>query len=285
MSRLFLTSAIAILLAGCDIFDKEEMAPGFIYITAADLVTNAAEEGPATHGITDVHVFANENFVGSYELPARIAILENGPTRLNISGGVRNNGIISQRIIYPFYAPLLLNMDLIPGVVQPVADDSIAVFNYFPNAYNFLYEDFEGIGNALSSTDISDTEVIAQDEEVREGQFSGRILLNANNPVFQASTDWDLGGISLGTPAYLEIDFKGNNPLEVGFLVGESNQKVFVIGLRAQEEWTKVYIDMRPLMANFVGTQNFSIYFESQWPSNVEEVELFVDNIKFVYLQ
>lgn len=285
MSRLFPTFVIVMLLSGCDIFDKEELAPGFIYIEKGDLVTNPETEGPATHGITDVHVFANEDFVGTYELPARVAILENGPTRINVSAGIKNNGIISQRVIYPFYAPLLKEIDLIPGAVIPISDDSVAVFNYFPDAYNFFFEDFEGIGNSLSATGISDTEIIAQDETVREGLFSGRILLNDNQPVFQAASAWELGGIPVGTPAYLEIDFKGNNPLEIGFLRGSSNQKVFVIGLREQEEWTKVYIDLRPRMATMVGTLNFSIYLESQKPSNVEEVELFVDNVKFVYLR
>lgn len=268
-------------------FNKEEIAPGFIYITAADLVTDPVVEGPATHGITDVHVFANENFVGSYELPARVAILENGPTRVNVSAGIRNNGIISQRIIYPFYAPLLKEIDLLPGVIIPIADDSIAVFNYFPDSYNFFFEDFEGIGNAFTSTEISSTEIMAQDQTVREGLFSGRIVLNEEQPFFQAASDWDLGGISLGTPAYLEIDFKGNNPLEIGFLVGTNNSKVFVLTLRARDDWTKVYIDLRPRMANFVGSQNFSIYLESQIPQGIDADprELFVDNIKFVYLQ
>lgn len=285
MPRLFLTCVIVILLGGCDIFDEEEIAPGFIYITAADLVTDPVVEGPATHGIIDVHVFANENFVGSYELPARVAILENGPTRINVSAGVKNNGINSQRVIYPFYAPLLKEIDLVPGGIVPIADDSVAVFNYFPDAYNFFFEDFEGIGNAFAPTETSDTEIISQDQTVRDGTFSGRILLTESQPVIQVASDWEVGGISVGTPAFLEIDFKGDNPLEIGFLVGESNQKVFVIGLREQEEWTKVYIDLRPRMANFVGTQEFSIYLESQKSNTVEQAELFVDNIKLVYLQ
>lgn len=287
MARLFPVVLLSLLFGACDIFDEEELAPGFIYIDSASVFTNLPIEGPPTHGVTDVHVFADENFVGSYELPARIAILKNGPTRINVSAGIKNNGQISRRIIYPFYAPLLTEIDLIPGAVIPVRDDSIAEFTYFQDAYEFFFEDFESIGNALNPADGSTAEVITQDQEVNFGQFSGQITLTEDAPVFEARTTWDTGGLPLGTPAYMEIDFKGNNPLEIGLVrqVGESQQKVFVIGLREQEEWTKVYIDLRPRMAEAIGTSDFSFYFESQKPPQLSQVDLFIDNIKFVHLK
>lgn len=287
MARLFPVVLLSFLLGACDIFNEAELAPGFIYIDSADVFTNLPLEGPPTHNITDVHVFANESFVGSYELPARIAVLENGPTRINVSAGIKNNGQISQRVIYPFYAPLLKEMDLIPGVVLPIREDSIAEFTYFQDAYEFYFEDFESIGNALESAEGSTAEIITQDQEVNFGQFSGQVTLTADAPLFEARTTWDTGGLPLGTPAYMEIDFKGNNPLEIGLVrqFGDAQQKIFVIGLREQEEWTKVYIDLRPRMAQAIGTSDFSFYFESQKPPQLSQVDLFIDNIKFVHLK
>ncbi len=271
-------------LSACDIFNREEMAPGFIHISRADLVTNEAVEGAPTHDIVDVHVFANEDFVGSYELPATIAILENGPTRISINAGIKNSGALLRRVIYPFYAPLNIEKDLLPGVVLPVREDSTAVFNYFPNAYNFVFEDFESIGNAFVSGENSDAEVQAQNAVVRSGELSGQISLSSGTPYFFSTLDWELANIPRGIIAYLEIDFKGNNPLEIGIQRGgPTGPKFFLIGLNPREEWTKVYIDLSRTLGQNVGTLPFTFYFESQLLPENSSAEMYVDNVKFVY--
>lgn len=286
MPRIYQLLILLLPVAGCGLFEDDDMVPGLIHIDRADIVTNEALQGAATHNIVDVHVFANEGFVGSFELPATIAIRQNGPTRLNINAGIRNSGSVASRIIYPFYAPLLEEIDLIPGVVIPVSGDSVGVFSYFPTGLNFFIEDFEDVGSAISTTPASNAELLAQTEVVRSGNASGKITLNDNEPFFQAISQWEITDIERGSNVYLEIDFLGNNPLEIGIQrLGSEPVKIFVIGLNPQQQWTKVYVDMTQPLANFVGNQPFVVYFEATRASNVSVAEMYIDNVKFVYPQ
>ncbi len=281
MLRIFSFLLVFALISGCDIFDKEEMVPGFIHITRADVETLFTEGAPS-HGITDVHVFADEEFVGSFELPSTIAMLKNGPTRINISAGIRNNGIVNQRIIYPFYAPLIIDRDVIPGIVEPVRSDSTAVFRYFQNALSINFEDFEGTGTNIVPINNSPVEMLSQGDVVKTGLFSGKISLTEEAARFEAATQWELGGIPRGRVSYIEVDFLGNNPLELGVRL-PNGQKFFVIGLNPRDSWTKVYIEMTPILGQFIGPQAFEIYLESQLRPGQSSAELYIDNLKFLY--
>lgn len=286
MPRIYQLLILLFPLSGCGLFEDDDMVPGLIRIERADIITDEALQGAATHNIVDVHVFANEDFVGSYELPATIAIRENGPTRLNINAGIRNSGSVSSRIIYPFYAPIVEEVDLIPGVVMPISSDSTGVFSYFPTGLNFFIEDFENVGSAISITPASNADLLPQSEVVRSGNASGKITLNDNEPFFQAVSQWEINNPERGSTVYLEIDFLGNNPLEIGLQrLGNDPVKIFVIGLNPQQEWTKVYVDMTQPLANFIGNEPFVVYFESTRLSNVAVAEMYIDNVKFVYPQ
>jgi hypothetical protein len=284
MLKVYPTVLLALLFSSCDVFDKEESIPSFVHISYAEVTTNEALEGANSHGIFDVHVFADEDFVGSFELPATIPILKNGNTTLNISAGIKNNGIVTQRIVYPFYAPMIVEMDLIPGAVQAVRSDSTAVFSYFENAFSIWYEGFEDVGNTISATFNSDTELETQDEFVASGLSSGKVELSLAAPYFEGVTNWELGNVPRGRTAYMEIDFRGNNPLQIGIQRGGTQpEKFFVIGLNPQESWTKVYIELSPTLGNFIGTQPFEFYFESILGPGTTSAEMYIDNIRFLY--
>ncbi|HKK39780.1 MAG TPA: hypothetical protein VJ949_10210, partial [Cryomorphaceae bacterium] len=196
---------LILLVSACDVFDKDEPIPAFVYIEAADLVVAAdGSQGPSTSAIVDAHIFANDFFVGTIELPGSVPILEEGSTKITVGAGIRNNGISSDRIIYPFYRLFETNIDLKPGVVSPISEDSIARFEYFPittgSSLEILFEGFENIGNVWEPSSIDGTAIIntSNEEEVLTGSSSGKIILNDDFPdfeVFSQEPEWDLSDI------------------------------------------------------------------------------------------
>jgi hypothetical protein len=284
---------LILLVSACDVFDKNEPIPGFVYIEAGDLVVASdGSEGPNTNTIIDAHIFANDIFVGTIELPGSAPILEEGPTRITIGAGIRNNGISSDRIIYPFYEFLETNIDLKPGVVSPISEDSIARFQYFPTGdapqLEILFEGFENIGNVWEPSQIEGTPIIntSNGEEVLSGSSSGKIVLDDEFPVFEVYSqepEWDMSGIVPIDVVYLELDYRGNNPIEIGIRTrNPSVRKIFALGLNPTEEWTKVYVEL----TNEIGqgqTNDFQIYLQAVKTTTDEQAIIYLDNMKVVF--
>ncbi|MEM9051634.1 MAG: hypothetical protein AAGC47_06240 [Bacteroidota bacterium] len=279
---------LILLFTGCDIFDKEEPIPSFVYIDAADLiVASDGSQGPNTNEIIDAHVFANENFVGTIELPGLAAILEEGPTRITIGGGIRNNGIFSDRIIYPYYEFTTINLDLTPGVVTPITEDSTITFQY-PDVAEFLFEGFEGIGNIWEPSVDGGIAIVNSSEDVQEGSgtASGKILLTDEFPLLQVYSqepEWDLSPITPGRAVYLELDYKGNNPLEIGIRTRTPfDQQIFALGLNPTDDWTKIYVELTDEIGEGQ-TNDFQVYLQAQ-KFDTGDAIIYIDNLKLLYI-
>ncbi|MGB6036848.1 MAG: hypothetical protein WBG42_11320 [Cryomorphaceae bacterium] len=284
---------LILLVSACSVFDKDEPIPGFVYVEAGDLtVASDGREGPNTQNIIDAHIFANDIFVGTIELPGSVPILEEGPTKITIGAGIRNNGISTDRIIYPFYEFLETNIELMPGVVSPISDDSIAQFRYFstgdPALLEILFEGFENIGNVWEPSQIDGTPVVntSNDDEVLSGSSSGKIILDDDFPTFEVYSqepEWDLSDITPGRTVYLELDYRGNNPIEIGIRTRTpSTRKIFALGLNPTDEWTKVYVEL----TNEIGqgqTNDFQIYLEAVKTTSEDQAIIYLDNMKVVY--
>src|SRR5690606_7105479 len=113
-----------------------------------DLQTNALE-GANTSNIVDATVYANNNFVGTFELPATVPIMQSGDVEIAIGAGIRNNGLSSDRRIYPFYELDRRTVTLIPGALTPISADTSVTFKYYSEGLNFVIEDFELTGYTL----------------------------------------------------------------------------------------------------------------------------------------
>jgi len=282
---------LILLVSACDVFDKDEPIPSFVYIEAADLMVDSdGGQGPGSHAIVDAHIFANDFFVGTIELPGSVPILEEGPTRITVGAGIRNNGISADRIIYPFYESIQKNIDLQPGVVTPFSEDSTAVFQYFEDdsfgGLIFLFEGFENIGNIWEPADFDGPPIINSSDVVKSGSNSGKIVLDDDFPnfeVYSQTAAWDFSTINPGQPVYLELDYQGNNSLEIGLKLNTDSQaKIFALGLNPRNEWTKVYVEL----TNEIGlaqTTDFQIYLEAEKNTTDDQAIIYIDNLKVVY--
>ena len=285
MKKFYFAIALLVFLTACDIFDKDETIPGYVVIKDIDLQTDEPVEGANTEAIIDATVFADNEFVGTYELPAIIPILKNGNTSINISGGIKNNGIVDDRVIYPFYNFVIENVNLKPDVKTPLGTDSVVTVEYFKTNLNFEIEDFENVGIQFEPEEADNAEILVisePPENVSRGQ-SLEVTLSPTNNVFYRRSTFDLNNLPKGKPIYLEVDFKGDLPLEVGIITEDSPvNKVFGGGINPTDKWTKVYFELTNEVASQTQNDQFEIYLESR-SSSSDTKHIYIDNIKLVY--
>lgn len=285
---------LLLFLHGCDVFDKEEDIPGFVFVASAELETDPLVEGENTHAITDVHVFYDGDFAGAYELPAHIPIYGPGERRLVIAPGIKNNGMGSNRVIYPFYDNTDIDVEIIPEVSVPITPDSVVVFKYFKGTsegspMHFLIDAFELPGNVWIPQSDDSVGVIntTQPEYVRSGSGGGLVELNESRKkllVYSSTDTWPLEDMPRGVPVYLEIDFKGDVAMEIGLrVIGQINRSVFVVGLNPTQDWTKVYVDLTDEINAPRDATNFQILLKAEKPDGMSEAVIAMDNIKLIY--
>ncbi|MCB0768992.1 MAG: hypothetical protein KDC00_01140, partial [Flavobacteriales bacterium] len=99
---------VAIALVSCTKGDK---VPAYIDVNAVSVTTEPLQ-GSATSNITDVWVYADDELLGSWEVPSRIPLLREGSTRIRITPGVKRNGAFDDRSIYPFYTSWTGSVDV-----------------------------------------------------------------------------------------------------------------------------------------------------------------------------
>lgn len=281
--RKVLWPLLLVLVFGCDIFDKEETIPGFVYIERSDLVTDEETQGANTSNIYDATVYADGEFMGTFEMPAKVPILKNGNTDILVGAGIKNNGLGADRRIYPFYAFYSTSIDLKPNTVSPITSDSIITYEYFPNL-NYRIIGFETIGTDLEAmpTNTADFVKTTVPSEVLSGSGSLKVTLNQDGREFFTKTNWDLANLSPGASMYLEIDFKGDQYIEIGVLAQNPERTIFAGGINPTDEWTKVYFELTDEISPLFSSDPLNIYFRSILNTSDSEKTMYIDNIKFI---
>lgn len=229
-------------ISACDIANPVEALPTYLKIERFEFSTSP-KQGTASEQITDVWVFVNDLSLGIYELPATIPSLDVGNQNVTIFPVIRENGVRSTPIIYPFYNRFETNVDLIVGetvTIQPTT-------TYVNNAIFELVEDFNSTGHLLSGGDANAVTVV---------DGFGEILLGTEATIEFTSTRTLLDlPINNGLAVFVEFDYKTNVEFEVG-LVGLDpsttnpvNSTIYNVVLCPINRWNKIYINMQELLA------------------------------------
>lgn len=271
----------AILCALALISCKEDGAiPAYIIL---DEFTVAVEpgEGSASDKITDAWVFVDGQSIGAYQLPAEIPVIADGPTLLDIRPVVKENGIIGNSIMYPFYEKVSGTFDLKPGEKRKIE----LVTEYLDGLEFAVLEDFEG-GHFFTNDIDGDrqTEIVITDEDVFEGENSGRIVLTEENPLLQAG--WQDAFTPVRSErAWVELNYKTNIPFIIGLNgardgVPLSDYTTFV---NTKNEWNKIYFNFTslidPTVFDVVQLVIVGLWSEG---NEVEEAEILIDNVKLI---
>ena len=288
---IFLFFSSIFLLTACEVINPEEDIPSYLNIAEIDVnVSNPTTYGGDSHNITDAWVFIDDDLIGAFELPATIPILEKGKHNLKVKAGIKNNGEILNRIVYPFYTTyeIASSFDL--------HQDSIVKINPIVDyeKVNVVWlEDFETPGVSIDTTSNSESTIIrtTDSKEVKVGKGSGIINLSSSNKSFVGVTS-DLFILPKeGTPVYLEMDYKTDVFLSVYlstiFNSTESTSPLVVI-LKPKKEngklvWNKIYLELTELVSSQVEAIAFQLVFTASIDNSDNDAQILLDNIKLIH--
>lgn len=261
---------IIILFFSCN--KKDESIPTYLKIDEI-----IVDEGNSTSNITDAWVYINDQLQGVYELPAQFPVLENGTKTVRVKAGIKNNGISSSRIYYPFYSSYFEDIDFSENSIIQINPST----NYLGSA-QFFIEDFEGVGINLNETEISDTSIIKLNEN--NNNF-GKAILSDSLFTFEVATDELTNLPQAGAPVFLELDYKSNTQFLVGVFVNYPQQVIAkdLIWITPKEDWNKIYINLTSTISESINATSFKVFLGMKRDFSLEKNEMYIDNLKVVY--
>ena len=273
---------ILLLYQSCKKMDINEGVPSYINIPRIEIVTDPTNEGSNSHKITDVWVYFDNNLQGVYPLPATFPVLLSGKQHISIKAGIKNNGIAATRTKYPFYdyykEEILLTKDSTTNIDTTVT--------YVDNA-SFIIEDFDESVNhfIFSKTNNSDTTFLQNNDTVFEVNSAG-IHLAPPHLTFEVATNEVHEMPKLGTPVYVELDYKCNTPFQVGVIANypQTVSTHSIVTINPKSEWNKIYIDLTSAIINTNNADFHKIFISMKRDINSTEIaKLYLDNFKIVY--
>lgn len=249
--RAFLMPALLLLALTSCIPDKvEEPIPAYLYIPGFSVQTGI-QQGSSSSRIKDVWLTVGGNFLGTYELPALIPILESGQQEVRLDAGIRDNGINTTPEIYPFYEPVVLQANLKPGIV----DTMRPMTGYSDKTRFALIEPFERDDHLMRDIRTGDVTSIKLNRVVPfEGKGSLEITLTEDKPLVELASLSRMTELGLNSPyVYLELNYKSEVPVIFGLVayanIGSTQGSVLLDpGFYPEEDWQKIYFNLSSLV-------------------------------------
>jgi hypothetical protein len=286
MMRVLLYVVLLGLLTACI---KNNPNPSWIEVNPFVLVSNPAlsgSEGQLTQDFRDVWLYVDDQMVGCFQTPFKIPILKDGNVNIKIYPAVRNNGIATDKKIYPFMSVYEINSQLIKDQTLTINPITSYVYNA-----NFWIEDFEDASIKLQedpNTSVASLFVSSDNLTTFNGFNYGKVVLNAADSVWVASTTEQLP-IPKNKPCFLEVDYYNTNRFVQGFLSLNSNGSFYQdnAGFNLQAlntiKWKKMYIELTELIGNSANGSNFIQTFKANLEEGQTETFICIDNIKIVF--
>jgi hypothetical protein len=298
LSNSYLTILALIIfsfnLVSCNDFEGSQETPAYINIKGFKMVENpdivqSSKDGFQTEAIKDAWVYVDNVYIGTYSLPCKVPILEQGKHKIDIRPGVKLNGIAMTRTEYPFYTYYSDTIDLVVGKAVDV--DTISIM-YKKSLTTFaiteLFEDpyisFSTVGLTQDSTKL----VKCNNQDIVQwGSYCGAMYLNSDQSTYKIITD------SLYCNNYsaliMEIDYWCNIPFGIGMAGRTSSsaqlQYINAMTLNANDTkgWQKVYVVLGKVWSQLSYPNYFQIYLTPQKKDGVTNGWVYIDNIKIIH--
>jgi hypothetical protein len=258
-----------------------EITPAFVTLDGFDLQTPTI--GAATSDITEVWVFADDDYIGAFPLPARIPVLKAGATTMQFIPGVRQNGVTATPDIYPFYSEVVRTLDLRPAETIALGTPTIG---YKPEARFSINEGFEaGFPREFTIRVFGDTIILPSQDRVLSGQFSGKIPLTADAPLLEMSSTETFSDLLANSPSvWLEVDFLSDAFINWGVTGFDGQRPIrnFDPITRPRTEWTKIYFNLTEIVVRS-NLDEINLNFSALLPDGVTSGDVYLDNIKLIH--
>lgn len=286
MKLLLLTLFLLLFCCACNVINPDEREPAFVNIENFTIGSSSIEES-SSEGISEMWVYANSDIQGVYNVPSRIPILKEGNTELTIFAGIKNNGIASTRIRYPFYA----GFDTVISANALQSYDISPRFNYLSNANVDINRTFETQGNTFESgtNNQSEMQLIDDADVAIQGNKCIKVWIASGNTYMHLIDNINLV-MQPGEVTFLEMNYSCNNTFALGVysIQNSSSSKIPIIYITptntnegAEPVWNKIYIDLGAIAGSSPNTDYYRIFMESVKQES-ETPTYFFDNIKIL---
>ncbi len=284
--RVLLYLVLVGLLSACI---KNNPDPSWIEVNPFVLVSNpslSGSEGQLTKDFRDVWLYIDDQMIGCFQTPFKIPILKEGNVNIKIYPAVRNNGIATDKKIYPFMNVYEINSKLVKNqtlTVNPVTS--------YVNNSNFWIEDFEDASIKIQddpNTSLASLFISSDNLTPFNGFNYGKVVLTELDSIWVANTTEQLP-IAKNKPCFMEVDYYNTNSFVQGFLALNSNGSIYQDNAGFNEQpvstvkWKKMYIELTELIGNSTNGSNFIQTFKAKLDSLQTETFICIDNIKIVY--
>ena len=273
----------------CNLINPAEELPGYIHIPRFEFSSQPGL-GSSSENITEIWVYSDAQFIGAYDLPADVPVVNNGNTLMSFRAGIRTNGISNTREAYPFYT----TDDRQLNIVDLETDTIVPDFTYIENiADPALLDDFDGGTLLVEESDSQVEMTTTQDpEDVFEGSGSGKVVIGADQTIFRAQSFDTFMDLPNNRRTFVELDYKCNNSFGIGLYSyrsdGSRDKNLALILVpttneNGEEEWNKVYIDLLEITSSTPNATHYELYIESLKDEGVTEAVMFFDNLKILH--
>ena len=268
---------------------KNNPDPSWIEVNPFVLVSNpslSGSEGQLTKDFRDVWLYIDDQMIGCFQTPFKIPVLKEGNVNIKIYPAVRNNGIATDKKIYPFMNVYEINSKLVKNqtlTVNPVTS--------YVNNSNFWIEDFEDASIKIQddpNTSLASLFISSDNLTPFNGFNYGKVVLTELDSVWVANTTEQLS-IAKNKPCFMEVDYYNTNSFVQGFLALNTNGNIYQDNTGFNEQpvstvkWKKMYIELTELIGNSTNVSNFIQTFKAKLDSLQTETFICIDNIKIVY--
>jgi hypothetical protein len=276
-------SILSITASSCEKFSGDQTVPAYLEIDSIYLSTDYYLQGTSSQRITDAWVYVDDEFLGTFELPARLPVLKSGKHQVTIWSGVKRNGIAATRVSYEFYKPVTREVTFTEDSTTKVG---VLRTTYQTTALFVWKEDFENVSLSLDTTNRSTAYIQrtpAASPLTFEGNHSGMVVLDSLHDFFECQTHEEYG--IPAAPVFLEMNFNTSNTIVVGvFSYGSSilYQTPIITLNTTNGQWKKIYIDLTTTLNAYSGMTTYRVYFSAFKDQGLKESTILVDNFKVV---
>lgn len=289
---LFLT--LLVLTTSCEVFDREEPIPSWIEVDVFEIRDNPSiAEGDLSEDIRDVWLTIDGERIGTFELPARIPVLDAGPHEIVVAPGIFVSGQTDLRDRYLFYKSDTFDIDLKAGETYKLEPET----RYLNSSLQeiLVIEDFEDGDDRMSTTGSTNAafERVSDPNIVAYGDGCGVMYLNETVTNAVMRTNGTIG-LPNSDAVFFELDIASDYYVQYGVYVNSltSDQAIDVYLMKptGSDNWKKQYVGLGSTIQTaygFYSPESFYIYAQAMYNADslpkVGTVK--IDNVKMLYVK
>jgi hypothetical protein len=251
----------------------------FMVVNNPTINTTSSTQGSNSSKITDIWYYVDDDFKGAFPVGGIMPIIGEGNHKITFFAGIKNNGISATRVPYDFYQPQTIYQNFEPGVTYTFSPEfNYATYAIFPAQ---ALENFDStLGVKYLSIGANPYYLISDPLKVYGGTGkSVFITMTDINPDAILKTTTSMYLPAGGTSVYLELNYKCNQPFNIGIIGGSSDERL-VVTANESDEWNKIYVKLTDAVSTAPTYSYYDVIIKAT--KTVSSPEIYLDNIKLV---